>query len=63
MKNIRAILPVMFVLLLVTMSSCDVVGDIMEFTMWSTLIVVAIVILLVMWIIRKLRGPRNRTLI
>jgi len=61
MKNIRAILPVMFVLLLVTMSSCDVVGDIMEFTMWSTLIVVAIVILLVMWIIRKLRGPRNRT--
>jgi len=51
----------MFLLMLVTMSSCDVVGDIMEFTMWSTLIVVAIVILLVMWIIRKLRGPRNRT--
>ena len=61
MKNIKAILPVMFLLMLVTMSSCDVVGDIMEFTMWSTLIVVAIVILLVMWIIRKLRGPRNRT--
>lgn len=61
MKNIRAIVSVMFVLLLVTMSSCDVVGDIMEFTMWSTLIVVAIVILLVMWIIRKLRGPKNRT--
>ena len=51
----------MGLLLLVTMTSCDVVGDIMEFTIWTTLIVVAIVILLVMWIIRKLRGPRNRT--
>jgi len=61
MKNIKAILPVMFLLLLVTMSSCEAIGDIMEFTMWTTLIVVAIVILLVMWIIRKLRGPRNRT--
>ncbi len=61
MKNIKAILPVMFLLLVVTMSSCDVVGDIMEFTMWTTLIVVAVVILLVMWVIRKLRGPRNRT--
>ncbi|PIQ21595.1 MAG: hypothetical protein COW65_08180 [Cytophagales bacterium CG18_big_fil_WC_8_21_14_2_50_42_9] len=60
MKNIKAIISVLCLLLLVTMSSCDLVGDIMEFTMWSTLIVVAIVILLVMWIIRKLRGPRNR---
>jgi len=61
MKNIKAILSVLCLLLIVTMSSCDVVGDIMEFTMWTTLIVVAIVVLLVMWIIRKLRGPRNRT--
>ena len=61
MKNIKPILSVLCLLLIVTMSSCDVVGDIMEFTMWTTLIVVAIVILLVMWVIRKLRGPRNRT--
>jgi len=61
MKNIKPILSVLCLLLIVTMSSCDVVGDIMEFTMWTTLIVVAVVILLVMWIIRKLRGPRNRT--
>ena len=60
MKNIRAILSLVFILIAFSISGCELVGDIMEFTFWSTLIIVVLVILLIMWIIRKLRGPRNR---
>ena len=47
-------------LLLVTMSSCEVIGDIFQAGMWFAVIVIAIVILLIFWIIRKLGGPRTR---
>ena len=59
MKNLNAILSLVCILLMATMTSCDVIGDIMEFTMWTTLIIVAVVILLIMWIVRKIKGPRG----
>ncbi len=59
MKNIRTYLSAVMILLLVSMSSCELLGDVMEFTMWTTLIVVAVVIALIMWIVRKIRGPRG----
>jgi predicted lysophospholipase L1 biosynthesis ABC-type transport system permease subunit len=60
MKNIQAFLSLAFILLLVTMSSCEVIGDIFQAGMWFAVIVIAIVILLILWIVRKLRGPRTR---
>jgi predicted lysophospholipase L1 biosynthesis ABC-type transport system permease subunit len=60
MKNMRAFLSLAFILLLLTMSSCEVIGDIFQAGMWFAVIVIAIVILLILWIIRKLRGPRTR---
>lgn len=60
MKNIKPILSLLIILISFTMSSCELLGDVMEFTMWTTLIGVAIVILIIMWIVRKVRGPRRR---
>lgn len=60
MKNIRFFLSLMFVLLTLTMSSCDVVGDIFEAGMWTALIIIVLVIALILWLIRKIKGPRNR---
>jgi heme/copper-type cytochrome/quinol oxidase subunit 4 len=60
MKNIQALFSLLFILLMVTMSSCEVIGDIFQAGMWFALIIVAIVIVLILWIIRKIRGPRTR---
>ncbi len=42
-----------FALLAVTMTSCELVGDIFEAGMWVGIIIVALVIALIIWIIRK----------
>jgi predicted lysophospholipase L1 biosynthesis ABC-type transport system permease subunit len=55
MKNIRLYIPIMFVLLAVTMSSCELIGDIFEAGMWTAVIVIALVVLLIGWIFRKIR--------
>jgi len=60
MKNIKVYLSLMLILLTFTMSSCEAIGDIFEAGMWTAVIIIAIVILLIMWILRKFRGPRNR---
>jgi hypothetical protein len=55
MKNIRVYFSLLFVLLAVSLSSCDVIGDIFEAGMWSALIIIVLIILLVTWLFRKLR--------
>lgn len=60
MKNIRAFFSLIAILLLLTMSGCEIIGDIFQAGMWFAFILVAIAIVLVLWIIRKLRGPRTR---
>jgi membrane protein implicated in regulation of membrane protease activity len=59
MKNIRVYFMVMLILLTFTLSSCELVGDIFKAGMWVALIIIVIVVLLVVWIFRKLRGPRG----
>ena len=49
----------MLILLTFTMSSCEAIGDIFKAGMWTAVIIIAIVILLIMWLIRKIRGPRR----
>lgn len=48
--------PLMAVLLLVTLSlsGCDLVGDVLEFGFWTLLIVVVLVVALLVWIFKKL---------
>ncbi|WP_202923732.1 hypothetical protein [Pontibacter fetidus] len=56
MKNIRTYLATLFILMALTLSSCELVGDIFEAGMWTALIVIVLIILLVTWLFRKLRG-------
>ncbi len=41
--------------LFVSLSSCEVVGDIFKAGVWSGLLIVAVVIVLVIWLISKFR--------
>lgn len=59
MKNIKVFLSMVLILLTFTMSSCEVIGDIFQAGMWTAVIIIAVVILLIMWLIRKLRGGRR----
>lgn len=42
-----------FVLLSVTLTGCDVIGDIFEAGIWAGVIIVVLVIVFVIWIIKK----------
>lgn len=44
----------LLLLLTVTLSSCELVGDVLEFGFWAVLITVIVVVALVVWIFRKL---------
>lgn len=49
-------LPLLFLLTLmtVTLSGCDLVGDVLEFGFWTLLILVVLVIALTAWIFKRL---------
>ena len=55
MKDIRAYLSIIFVMMAVTLSSCELIGDIFKAGMWTALIIIVLVVLLVGWLFRKLR--------
>ncbi|WP_164891043.1 hypothetical protein [Botryobacter ruber] len=55
MKDIRPYLAVIFVMMAVTLSSCELVGDIFKAGMWTALIIIVLIVLLVAWLFRKLR--------
>ena len=55
MKNIRVYYSILFVLLAVSLSSCEVIGDIFKAGMWSALIIIVLIVLLVVWLFRRLR--------
>lgn len=48
-------LPTLSLLLLLTvsLSGCDLVGDVLEFGFWAMLITVVLVVALVVWLFRK----------
>lgn len=45
--------------LAVGLAGCDLVGDVLEFGFWVAVILIAVVVALVFWIVRKMRGPRR----
>lgn len=49
-------LPLLVLMLMMTLSlsACDLVGDVLEFGFWTLLILVVLVVLLVGWIFKKL---------
>jgi hypothetical protein len=50
----RLPLVVLLLLMTVSLSGCDLVGDILEFGFWVLLIVVVLVVALVVWILKKI---------
>ena len=44
--------------LLVSLSGCELVGDIFEVGVWTGIIIVVIIVALVLWLLRKLFGRR-----
>lgn len=45
-----------FLLLMTTVTGCELVGDIFEAGIWAGVIVVVLVIVLIIWIFKKLLG-------
>lgn len=43
----------LLLLLTVTLSGCELVGDVLEFGLWAVLIVVILVVALVVWLFKK----------
>lgn len=56
MKNLKAYFPVLIILLMLTVSSCEVIGDIFKAGMWTAVIIIVLLVLIVMWVIRKFTG-------
>lgn len=42
-------------ILLTTLSGCEVIGDIFKAGMWTMFIIIILVVLLIFWIIRRFR--------
>ncbi|WP_197088575.1 hypothetical protein [Rufibacter radiotolerans] len=55
MKNLQAYFVALMAVLTMTLSSCDIVGDIFEAGMWTSVIIIVLVILLILWLFRKIR--------
>jgi Ni,Fe-hydrogenase I cytochrome b subunit len=55
MKNLQAYFFAFMLMITMTLSGCDVIGDIFQAGMWTAVIIIVIVIALVMWLLRKIR--------
>ncbi len=53
MKDLKPYLMTLLILLTITLSSCNVIGDIFKAGMWTSLIIIVIVIMLIIWIFRR----------
>ncbi|PSR56194.1 hypothetical protein AHMF7605_23155 [Adhaeribacter arboris] len=58
MKNFRYFFPIFLMFLALTVTSCEVIGDIFKAGMWTAVIGIVVVVLFVLWLLRKIRGPR-----
>ena len=56
MNRFRCLLLSLAILLTFTLTGCELIGDIFEAGMWTALIIIVLVVLLIGWIFRKLRG-------
>lgn len=55
MGNIRSYVSMLLIMLMFTMSSCELIGDIFEAGMWTALIIIVLIVALVGWIFSKMR--------
>lgn len=60
MKSLSSYFSLLIIILSLSLTGCELVGDIFEAGMWTAVIIIVLVIVLVMWIVRKLGGPRKR---
>lgn len=54
MKNLHLTKIIIFVLLVTTLTGCEVIGGIFEAGVWVGVIIVILVIALIIWLIRKM---------
>ena len=54
----RASNVLLLLLLSIALPACDLVGDIFEFGLWVGVIIVVAIVLLIGWLMRKVRGPK-----
>ncbi|WP_183906757.1 hypothetical protein [Rufibacter immobilis] len=55
MKNLQAYFFALMAIVTLSLSSCDVIGDIFKAGMWASVIIIVLVVLLVLWLLRKIR--------
>ncbi|MFC6997019.1 hypothetical protein [Rufibacter roseus] len=55
MKNLQGYFFALMMVMMVMMSSCDLIGGIFKAGMWTALILIILVVLLVVWLFRKIR--------
>jgi hypothetical protein len=58
MKNLKAYFAAMLLMLTFTLSSCEMIGDIFKAGMWTAVIGIVLVVVLIMWLLRAIRGRR-----
>lgn len=54
MKKIQPYQIALFLILSITLSSCEIIGGIFEAGIWVGIIIVVLVIALVIWVIKKI---------
>ncbi|QNF32087.1 hypothetical protein HUW51_04835 [Adhaeribacter swui] len=58
MKSFRYYFSILLVFLALTVTSCEVIGDIFKAGMWTAFIGIILIVFFVLWLVRKMRGPR-----
>lgn len=56
MKNVRFLLVFALIFLTFSLSSCEVVGDIFKAGAWTAVIGIFLVVVLISFLVRKMRG-------
>lgn len=57
MQRVKQLVPLLFILILpLTFAGCELIGDILKIGFWAGAIFIILIVLLIVWIMRKLRG-------
>ncbi|WP_191906969.1 hypothetical protein [Adhaeribacter soli] len=58
MKDLKLYFSALVIILLFTLSGCEAIGNIFKAGMWTAVIGIVLVVLLIMWLLRVIRGRR-----